>query len=50
MSLWPASFLTTWIGRCLAQFVMHEHLRHVKVAEADVGAYRTLLAGVGGDV
>ena len=26
-----------------------EHLRHVKVAEVDVGAYRTLLAGVGGD-
>ena len=25
-----------------------EHLRHVKVAEADVGAYRTLLARVGG--
>lgn len=25
-----------------------EHLRQVKVAEADVGAYRTLLAGVGG--
>lgn len=25
-----------------------EHLRHVKVAEADIGAYRTLLACVGG--
>jgi transposase len=25
-----------------------EHLRHVKVADADVGAYRTLLVGVGG--
>jgi hypothetical protein len=26
-----------------------EHLRHVKVAEADIGAYRTLLACVGGE-
>jgi hypothetical protein len=25
-----------------------EHLRQVKVAEADIGAYRTLLVGVGG--
>lgn len=33
-------FGVEWAGR--------EHLRQVKVAEADIGAYRTLLSGVGG--